>query len=108
MIFCGAIKLKNQAQFHPRKYVLGLCNAIIKKSGKIYTNTTVLDIEHKDNIYTTLTKNGKITSKYVILASHYPIINAPGFYFLKMYQEKSYIIAIDPKETLNLGRNVYK
>jgi len=54
-------------------------------------------------MYETYTEDHKITSKYVVMASHYPIKNAPGFYFLKMYQEKSYIIAINPKETLNLN-----
>lgn len=40
--------------------------------------------------------NGKIvTAKFVILATHYPIINSPGFYFLKMYQSTSYAIAFE-------------
>lgn len=96
----GAVKLGNQAQFHPRKYVLGLCDYILKNGVKIYTNTTVYDIKHEDEEYVTYTKNNKVRSKYVVLASHYPIINAPGYYFLKMYQEKSYIIAIDANDKL--------
>lgn len=96
----GAIKLKNQAQFHPIKYVLGLCDSIIDNKGKIFSNTIVYDVKLKDNYYITYTKNNKIKSKYVVLASHYPIINVPGFYFLKMYQEKSYIIAVNIKEKL--------
>ena len=42
--------------------------------------------------------NYKIKSKYVIMASHYPFIKFPGFYFTKMYQSTSYVIAIDPKK----------
>ena len=42
-------------------------------------------------------------SKYVIIASHYPFINFPGFYFTKMYQSTSYLIAIDTKKTLFNG-----
>ena len=45
----------------------------------------------------------KMKSKYVVLACHYPFINAPGFYFLKMYQSTSYAIAVDTKTDLFPG-----
>ena len=96
----GALKLKDQAQFHPRKYVLGLCNSILKNNGQIFTDTKVYDVKHEKGRYITYTESGTITSKYVVLASHFPIINAPGFYFLKMYQERSYIIGVETNFTL--------
>jgi len=91
----GAIKFPNQAQFNPVKYAYGLADKIIKNSGEIYTNTIVYDIEKDGDLFLTHTKNNTINSKYVILASHYPFINAPGYYFLKMYQSTSYVIAVD-------------
>ena len=99
----GAICFKNQAQFHPLKYLYGLSKCIIKRGGKIITNTTVYDVKKENNKYITYSNTLRIKSKYVILASHYPFINFPGFYFLKMYQSTSYIIAIDPKKTLFNG-----
>lgn len=44
-----------------------------------------------------------VKSKYVIIASHYPIINSPGFYFLKMYQSMSYAIAIETNKDIFNG-----
>lgn len=99
----GAICFKNQAQFHPLKYLHGLCKSIIQNNGSIYTNTTVCDVEQNENGYVTLTSNNKVKSKYVIMATHYPFINFPGFYFLKMYQSTSYLIAVDTKKTLFNG-----
>lgn len=99
----GAIQFPNQAQFNPIKYVDGLCDKILKNDGSIYTNTTVCDVQKEKDNYITYTKNNKIESKYVILASHYPFINFPGFYFLKMYQSTSYIIAVDTKTELFEG-----
>ena len=96
----GAIMFPNQAQFHPRKYMVGLCNSIVKNSGQIFTNTLVHDIKHLGSHFETYTSNCTIKSKYVVLASHFPFINFPGFYFTKMYQETSYIIGIDVKDTL--------
>ena len=53
--------------------------------------------------YITYSEKIDVKSKYVIMASHYPFINFPGFYFLKMYQATSYVIAIDPKRELFKG-----
>lgn len=102
----SAIKFSNQAQFHPLKYIFGLVDKIIKNSGKIYTHSAVYDINQTDNGFTTYTSNNKVNSKYVILASHYPFINAPGYYFLKMYQSTSYVIAVDTHEKLFDGMYV--
>jgi len=99
----GAICFKNQAQFNPIKYLNGLCNSIVSKNGKIYTHTTAYDVKQQNSNYITYTEKGNIESKYVIMATHYPFINIPGFYFAKMYQSTSYIIAVDTKKTLFNG-----
>lgn len=99
----GAVQFQNQAQFNPIKYLNGLANSITKNHGEIYTSTTVYDVKHSDDMFYTFTPNGVISSKYVILASHYPFINCPGIYFFKMYQSSSYVIGIDTKKTLNNG-----
>ena len=99
----GAIQFKNQAQFNVISYLNGLCKSITQNNGKIFTNSTVIDVKNDDNSYITSTSNGTIKSKYVILASHFPFINFPGMYFTKMYQSSSYIIGIDTKKTLFNG-----
>ena len=99
----GTVQFQNQAQFNPIKYLNGLANSITKNHGEIYTSTTVYDVKHSDDMFYTFTPNGVISSKYVILASHYPFINFPGIYFFKMYQSSSYVIGIDTKKTLNNG-----
>ncbi len=91
----GAIKFPNQAEFNPIKYAYGLADAIIQNSGKIYTDTLVTNIQKEDDKFITSCKGYVVKSKYVILASHYPFIDRLGYYFLKMYQSTSYVIAVD-------------
>ncbi len=98
----GAIEFDDQAQFHPRKYMIGLANSIVKQN-KIYKYTTVTDVEKIGEKYRIHTDNGNVYSKYVVVASHFPIINMPGFYFLKMYQSTSYLIAIETNTELPQG-----
>ncbi len=103
MPILGAIKFPNQAQFNPCKYAQGLVTAMENKNVRIFENTKVVDLKSKDNIYEIIAENGKtINAKYVVLATHYPIINVPGYYFLKMYQSLSYIVGVETKkEELN-------
>lgn len=100
----GAIKFPNQAQFNPVKYMIGLSDSLEKYGAKIYEDTKVIDVKKQGDEYVTITENGdEVHSKYVVLASHYPFINAPGFYFMKMYQTTSYLIAVDTNSELFEG-----
>lgn len=69
---------------------------LAKGTGEIYTDTLVQNIKKKENDeFITSCKDYVVRSKYVILASHYPFIDRLGYYFLKMYQSTSYVIAVD-------------
>lgn len=68
---------------------------ITKGTGEIYTDTLVQNIEKGNDEFITSCKDYVVRSKYVILASHYPFIDRLGYYFLKMYQSTSYVIAVD-------------
>lgn len=68
----GALVTKDQAQFHPVKYILGLANVILNNSSLIFCNSTAVDFKKTPNGYITFSGNHQIHSKYVIVASHYP------------------------------------
>ena len=99
----GAICFKKQAQFHPLKYLYGLCDSIVSHQGKIYPYTIATNLEKDNQYYKVYTINNYIKAKFVIVATHYPFINFPGFYFTKMYQSTSYIIGVDTKKKLFNG-----
>lgn len=101
--FCGAIKFKEQAKFHPLKYLVSILNCLEKKNCRLYEDTKVVDINKNGDSYSVITEEYTINAKYVVLATHYPVINFPGFHFLKMYQDRSYIIAIETNQKLFNG-----
>lgn len=82
----GAVKFNNQAQFNPLKFLQNISEDLV-----IYENTKALEI----NESIVITTDGKIESNYIVVATHYPILNMPGFYFLKMHQERSYVLGIE-------------
>lgn len=98
----GAIKFENQAQFNPVKYVYGLANSIIKNGGEIYENSKAFDSVEENGKYNITTKEGSVISTYLVIATRYPIIRFPGYYFIKMYQSTSYAMLVDTHSDLNL------
>lgn len=88
----GAIKFSNQAQFNPLKFI-----SKIAKGLKIYEHTIVRELKE----HTAVCTNGKIHANKIICATHFPFINKHGAYWLKLYQHRSYVIAL--KNAPNVG-----
>ena len=88
----GAVRFSNQAQFNPLKFLFHIAKGL-----NIYENTFVREI----NQNTAITNRGKITAEKIIVATHFPFINRHGSYFLKLYQHRSYVVAL--KGAQNVG-----
>lgn len=94
----AAVRFDNQAQFHPRKYLLSLADIVTKSGCQIYENTKVRDID-EGTPCTVITQNDcKVTADYVVLASHFPFYDSLGLYFARMYPERSYGLATRVKD----------
>ncbi|MGV8981228.1 FAD-dependent oxidoreductase [Clostridium sp.] len=99
----GALCFENQAQFHPRKYLLKLAEIIHGNDSKIYEHTRAVDIKH-DKLYTVITDTGfKVIASKVILASHFPFYDGLGLYFARLRPERSYVITAKIKNDLPKG-----
>ena len=48
-----------------------------------------------------VTDKGKIFAKRVVVTTHFPFINKHGLYPLKLYQHRSYVIALENAEDVN-------
>ncbi|WP_303982008.1 FAD-dependent oxidoreductase [Niallia circulans] len=93
----NALVMKNQAQFHPLKYLAHLTKIITEKGGYIFENTTAVNIETGAHP-TVLTRGGaRITAKYVLSCSHFPFYEGAGLYSTRMHADRSYIIAAKVK-----------
>lgn len=82
----GAVRFRNQAQFHPLKFA-----AAIAKGLRIFEHTKVLELGPG----TAVTNGGTVTAEKIVIATHFPLLNKHGGYFLKLYQHRSYVLALE-------------
>lgn len=88
----GAVEIKNQGQFNPLKFAYSIARDL-----NIYENTRVIKLTPDGAI----TEKGKIKAERIIVATHFPFINKHGSYFLKMYQYRSYVLALSNAPQVN-------
>ena len=81
----GALGMEGQAQFNPLKLLYGLMPAV-----DVYEHAFVTGVDGN----TAHTDHGSITADHVVFATHYPLVNIPGLYFMKLHQERSYALAL--------------
>ena len=81
----GAVRFRDQARFHPLKFAAG-----IAKDLNIYEQTRAVSFAPG----MVKTERGTIRARKIIVATHFPILNKHGGYFLKMYQQRSYVLAL--------------
>ncbi|MBQ7288222.1 MAG: FAD-dependent oxidoreductase [Clostridia bacterium] len=88
----GAVCMKGQAQFHPLRFVHHIADKL-----KIYENTRVTKVKN-GLLYC---DRAAVKAKQVIFACHYPFVNYPGLFFVRMHQTRSYVLALENAPELN-------
>lgn len=89
----AAIRFDHQAQFHPLKFL-----DAVAKQVTVYEHTRVKEMQTGGRI---ITDKGSVKAKSIVIATHYPFINVPGYYFFRMHQERQYVIALEGEEINN-------
>lgn len=86
----SALMFRNQGQFHPLKYLKGLCDAIIRMGGKIYTGTHAAEINDTGIV----TDDGyKVSAEHIVVATNSPVNNKYVMH-IKQYPYRTYVIGM--------------
>jgi len=69
----AVLRFPQQAQFHPLRFLNGVCAALIDSGGKVFTGTRVVSVEDGDRV-TIKTQDGHtITAQSAVVATNCPI-----------------------------------
>ncbi|MGN1001404.1 MAG: FAD-dependent oxidoreductase [Oscillospiraceae bacterium] len=80
----GAVRFPHQAQFHPLRFAAAIAEGLT-----IYEHSPVRELAPG----TASTDGGRIRAENILVCTHFPFLNRHGFYYLKMYQNRSYAAA---------------
>lgn len=82
----GALRFGGQARFHPLKFLQAIAGELDVRE---YARVQWVE---DDCIHVGL---NTVTAEHIVFACHYPFVNVPGWYFARMHQERSYVLALE-------------
>lgn len=82
------LRFGGQATFDPMRVMSALAKRL-----RIYENSRVTEVSGR----LVRTEFGEVEAKTVVFASRYPFVNFPGFYFMRMHQERDYVLEMQGK-----------
>jgi glycine/D-amino acid oxidase-like deaminating enzyme/nitrite reductase/ring-hydroxylating ferredoxin subunit len=89
----GAVRLPDQAEFHPRRFLLGIADAIDGDGSTIAERTRVTGVHDGDECRVETDAGPEVTAGAVVIATHYPTLDR-GLFFARLSAERSYAIGV--------------
>jgi glycine/D-amino acid oxidase-like deaminating enzyme/nitrite reductase/ring-hydroxylating ferredoxin subunit len=88
----GAVRFDNQAEFHPRKYLLALADRLVAAGAEVYEHSHAVEVDADDDGVTVKTPGGRVIVRHAVVATHYPFVDR-SLAFARVSPQRSYAIA---------------
>ena len=82
----GAVRFGGQARFQPLAFFGALARGLT-----VFEHTRARSIENG----CVMTDRGRVDAPHIVVATHFPFLDRPGYYFVRMYQQRSYVLALE-------------
>jgi glycine/D-amino acid oxidase-like deaminating enzyme/nitrite reductase/ring-hydroxylating ferredoxin subunit len=89
----GAVRFDDQAQFHPRKYLLGVVEALHGHGSYVFEETRAEGLDRGDP-HRVETERGTVVADDVVVATHFPVFDRAG-YFARIHPKRAYLLAVE-------------
>lgn len=88
----GAVRVQEQAQFHPRRFMLGLAEDIVRRDGLIFENSRVVEGERGTPCELRTADGGSVTADAVLVTTGWPIFDRPEL-LLRLKTRRELVVA---------------
>ncbi|MFF3728401.1 FAD-dependent oxidoreductase [Streptomyces erythrochromogenes] len=88
----GAVKVEDQAQFHPLAYLAGLVEDITALGGRLHEGTRVTQLDDGDPCRLTTEAGATVTARHVVVATHHPVFDE-ALLSTRLSQHRDLVIA---------------
>jgi glycine/D-amino acid oxidase-like deaminating enzyme/nitrite reductase/ring-hydroxylating ferredoxin subunit len=89
----GAVRFDEQAEFHPRKYLLALARAITGNGLQLFEQTRAESVDDGHPCRVKTERGHTITAERVVVATHMPFLDR-GLFFARVHASRSYVLAL--------------
>jgi glycine/D-amino acid oxidase-like deaminating enzyme/nitrite reductase/ring-hydroxylating ferredoxin subunit len=98
----GAVRFDDQAEFHVRRYLLALVDALTAGGCRIFEGTRAVEVDSHKQPAVVKTPGGRVVADQVVVATHYPFLDR-SLAFARVHPERSYAIVCRVDGTLPDG-----
>ena len=95
----AAVRFENQADSHPRRYLLGLAEALVAEGGEVFERSPVESVDQGPPCRVRVRDGATVTADRVVVATHMPLLDR-GLWFARVHPERSYVVAARTSGTL--------
>jgi glycine/D-amino acid oxidase-like deaminating enzyme/nitrite reductase/ring-hydroxylating ferredoxin subunit len=88
----GAVRVPDQAQFHPRKYLLGLAADLTRRGGRIFERTRAVGLAEGSPCRVRTENGATVTAGAVVVATHYPVFDR-ALLFTRLEPRRELVVA---------------
>jgi glycine/D-amino acid oxidase-like deaminating enzyme len=92
----GAIRVDEQAQFHPLEYLAGLVSRIPGDGSHVFEQTRATRVKSGETAIVE-TNSGRVLARHVIVATQLPFLDR-GLFFAKAHPQKSFAVSAEVAE----------
>jgi glycine/D-amino acid oxidase-like deaminating enzyme/nitrite reductase/ring-hydroxylating ferredoxin subunit len=94
----GAIRVEDQAQFHPRRYLLALAEAATRRGAAIYERTRAVGLDEGEPCRVTTERGSVVAARDVVVATHYPVFDRAVLFARLVPRRELVVAAVIPAE----------
>ncbi|WP_128374784.1 FAD-dependent oxidoreductase [Streptomyces cavernae] len=88
----GAVRLPDQVQFHPRKYLLALTADLLAHGAAIHEETVVTGLDEGEPCRLRTRTGATVTARDVVVATHYPLFDR-ALLFTRLSPRRELVVA---------------
>lgn len=88
----SVLTLRNMAVLDPRRYFADLTQTAVSLGLQIHEHSRVTALETNQ----AQTAQGIVTAPYIVIATGYPVVNVPGWYFTRLIQRRRARLMLTP------------
>ncbi|HEX8744084.1 MAG TPA: FAD-dependent oxidoreductase [Thermoleophilaceae bacterium] len=89
----GAIRVEDQAEFHPRKFLLAIAEQIPGDGSHVFESTQATGVKEGEPNRVETDRGQVLVADDVVVATHFPFLDRAGF-FARMHPERSYALGL--------------